>query len=182
MTPDRAAITLVPLSDGEYAAFTRQQVAENARQHLQAGEWTMQEALTRSREELTDLLTDALRAAGHVFLKGTDAHGTPIGWLWVAPAPEFLGENRERKRWLSQITVEESLRGRGYGGALLVALHGWLAAQGVEELWLRVYDWNEAARRLYARAGYDVMRQFSTDAHLRRSLVGVSGDSDDVRG
>ena len=36
--------------------------------------------------------------------------GAPVGWLWIAPAPAFLGEDRERKRWLSQITVEEALR------------------------------------------------------------------------
>ena len=53
---------------------------------------------------------------------------------------------------------------------MLTALHDWLGEQGVEELWLRVYDWNEDAQRLYERAGYEVMRRFPTDAHLRRRL------------
>jgi mycothiol synthase len=75
-----------------------------------------------------------------------------------------------RARWLSQITVREGLRGRGHGRALLAALHQHLALQDVEVLYLRVYDWNTAARRLYATNGYEVVRQFSTDAHLRKYL------------
>jgi ribosomal protein S18 acetylase RimI-like enzyme len=58
-----------------------------------------------------------------------------------------------RVRWLKQITVQEALRGRSYGRALLAALHERLAAEGIEALYLRVYDWNTAARRLYARCG-----------------------------
>jgi len=182
MAPEVADITLVPLNDAEYAEFAELQIVENARQHINAGEWTAEEAVSRAREGLEGLLADTLRGAGDVFLKGVDVDGRRVGWVWVAPAPTaiavarsgltaFLGEDREHKRWLSQITIEEARRERGYGRALSVALHRWLDAQGVEELWLRVYNWNDAARRLYTWAGYEVMRQFPTDAHLRRRLV-----------
>ena len=62
------------------------------------------------------------------------------------------------------------MRGLGYGRALLDALHHRLASQGVTELYLRVYDWNAAARRLYAASGYEIVAQFQTDAHMRRRL------------
>ena len=167
MEPDVAVITLVPLNDAEYAEFAELQVVENARQRINAGEWTAEEAVSCTGEGLEGLLADTLRGTGDIFLKGVDVDGVRVGWVWVAPAPSavavarsglvaFLGEDRERKRWLSQITVEEARRRRGYGRALLMALHSWLEAQGIEELWLRVYDWNEAARRLYAWAGYEV--------------------------
>ena len=87
-------------------------------------------------------------------MKGVGSEGTCVGWVRIAPAPAFLGEDRDSKRWLSQITIDEARRGHGLGRGLLAALHDWLEAQGVEELWLRVYNWNEAALRLYARAGY----------------------------
>jgi GNAT superfamily N-acetyltransferase len=66
--------------------------------------------------------------------------------------------------------VEESRRGRGHGAALLAALHRQLTDEAVTDGFLRVYDWNIPARRLYASAGYDVVGQFATDAHLRRRL------------
>ncbi len=170
MVSERADIRLVRLDDAEYADFAERQVIEYARQHIHAGEWTTDEALGCARAALTELLADTLRHTGHVFLKGVRADSTCIGWLWVAPAPAFIGDDCERKRWLSQITVDEAQRKRGYGRALLASLHHWLEAQEVEELWLRVYNWNDAARRLYARAGYEVMRQFPTDSHLRKRL------------
>ncbi|HEU5315511.1 MAG TPA: GNAT family N-acetyltransferase [Chloroflexota bacterium] len=168
--PGRESLTLAPLGDAEYADFAERQVVEYARQLVNAGEWTPDEAPARSREAERDLLEDALRAHGHVFLKGSDPSRRLIGWLWIAPAPSFLGDNRDRIRWLSQITVDEPLRGQGYGRALLEALHTHLAAQGIRELWLRVFNWNTPARRLYASAGYELVRQFPTDAHMRKRL------------
>ena len=167
-------LTLVPLTDADYADFVESQVTESARQRVHAGEWAPAEALDRSRAAHADLLGDRLRGRGHVFLKGVDAGGAPVGWLWVGPAPAFLARygvgEPSRVRWLYQITVREDLRGRGYGRALLEVLHGRLAAEGVEAVYLRVYDWNAAACRLYARCGYEVVRRFVTDAHLRKRL------------
>ena len=167
------SLELVPLN-AEYLDFSQQQLVETARQRVKGGDWNEAEASELSRAALTDLLSDSLRGAEHVFLKGMDANGTQVGWLWVSPAPEFLGENRERKRWLSQITVESNLRRCGYGRALLEALHRRLEEQGVEELWLRVYHWNETAIRLYEKTGYDEMTRFPTDSHMRRRIANLS--------
>jgi GNAT superfamily N-acetyltransferase len=169
-------LRLMPLTDSEYADFAERQVIESARQRLAAGEWTPEEAPQRARAENADLLADRLRSQGHTFSKGVRAaDGELIGWLWVAPGPPFLERYGERDlagtRWLGQITVRDELRGQGYGRALLEALHAQLAAAGVERLYLRVYDWNTAARQLYARCGYEVVRQFATDAHLRKHLT-----------
>jgi ribosomal protein S18 acetylase RimI-like enzyme len=159
-------IVLQPLTDEEYAEFVERQVVESARQRILADEWTPEEAPSLARASLAD----QLRGAGHSFLKGVTADGTPVGRLWVGPAPGFLGPGHERTRWLGQITVEEALRGRGYGRAMLEALHAQLRHDGVAELWLRVYDWNTVAQRLYRSLGYELARQFETDAHLRKVL------------
>ena len=169
-------LSLLPLTDADYHDFAERQVAESARQRVEAGEWTWPDAQQRARAELADLLADRLRGHGHTFWKGVRAaDGVPVGWVWVGPGPAFLERygvrDPARARWLSQITVRDDIRGRGYGQALLTALHEQLAAEGVEALYLRVYDWNTAARRLYARCGYQVERQFATDAHLRKHLT-----------
>lgn len=164
------ALTLSPLSDAEYADFAEMQVAEYGRQHIRSGDWPEAEAMTRSRETQADLLGDRLRGQGHTFLKALDADHELAGWLWLAPAPAFVEQPRERKRWLSQITVAENRRGEGLGRALLEAIHRKLSDDGVDELWLRVFDWNLAARKLYESAGYERVRQFPTDAHFRKQL------------
>jgi GNAT superfamily N-acetyltransferase len=169
-----AELTLSPLSDVEYAAFVTLQADETAREAVTAGEWTANEAPARARLATADLRADTLRDGGHAFYRGVEVTGERIGWLWVAPAPDHVARygigDTARARWLAQIFVEESRRGRGYGRSLLESLHRQLAGAAVTDIFLRVYDWNEPARRLYAGCGYEVVGQFSTDAHLRRRL------------
>ncbi len=138
-------VRLALLNDAEYTDFGQRHLVEYVRQRVNAGEWPATERPERAREALAGLLSDSLRGAGHLFFKAVDSRGERVGWLWVAPLPEFFEEPRDKKRWLNQITVEETRRRQGYGLAMLAALHDWLGEQGVEELWLRVYDWNEEA-------------------------------------
>lgn len=62
---------------------------------------------------------------------------------------------------LLTIAVDPARRREGRAGALLAALLGQLAAEGVEEIFLEVAAPNAAARALYARAGF-------TERGLRR--------------
>jgi hypothetical protein len=94
-------IRLVLLDDAEYADFAERQVVELARQSICAGEWTEEEAPGRARGALSSLLSDRLRADGHVFLGGDRAGGNRVGWIWVAPPPTFLADDSDGMRWLS---------------------------------------------------------------------------------
>jgi hypothetical protein len=89
VAPDAPHVTLLALTDAEYAAFAERQVAESARQRVRAGEWAPAQALDRARAA-ADLLADRLRGRGHRFWKGLDAGGGLVGWLWVSPAPAFV--------------------------------------------------------------------------------------------
>ena len=52
------------------------------------------------------------------------------------------------------ICVDEKLRGRGIGSALLAACEEWAREKNYEYLELNVLEANAAARRLYERTGY----------------------------
>ena len=165
-------VRLVPLSDVEYAQFAGEQVREYANQLVRAGEVEPALGVATARERLAELLTDRLRASGHEFLAALSAQDSlRVAWIWLSPAPEFLGPGHDRTRWLSQITVGERQRGLGWGRVTLLEIERRLAALGVEQLWLRVFDWNVGARRLYESVGYELATQFPTDAHLRKYLV-----------
>lgn len=172
MSPPRV-VCLQALNDAEYAEFTASQIVEYADQLTRAGEVARESSLMIARALLDDLVSDRLREQGHEFFAGTSIEGAiRVGWIWISPAPSFLGAGHAATRWLSQLTVDAGLRGRGFGRALLVELERHLAARGVEQLWLRVFDWNVAARRLYASLGFEVVSQFPVDAHLRKYLIG----------
>ena len=165
------SVQLIPVTDSEYTEFASQQIVEYARQLERAGEATANDSFAVSRERLADLSADRLRAAGHVFFVARSTlDGARVGWVWLSPAPEFLGPGHKGSRWLSQITVDEPLRRRGWGRAILIAIERHLVAVDVRQLWLRVFDWNTAARALYDSLGYELVRRFPSDAHLRKKL------------
>lgn len=166
------AVHLIALTEAEYAEFAEEQVLEYANQLVRAGEVDGEHGVATARARLADLLADRLRASAHEFLAAVAAQdGARVGWIWLSPAPEFLGPGHDGARWLSQITVGERHRGRGWGRAILLELERRLVALGVEQLWLRVFDWNVVARRLYESLGFELATQFPTDAHLRKYLV-----------
>ena len=162
---------LIAVDDAEYADFAERQVLEHASQLTRAGEIVEADSVALARERLRGLLADELRALGHQFFVARSAIVKPrIGWVWISPAPAFLGPSRAGSRWLSQLTIEETVRGRGWGRALLNATERYLVQIGVEQLWLRVFDWNTAGRALYDSQGYELVERFTNDAHLRKRL------------
>jgi GNAT superfamily N-acetyltransferase len=126
-----ASATLVPLSPGELETFVELQVAEFADEKRRAGHWTAEEAVGQSRKAIRGLLGEDPGARGHRFFKGVAAGGERVGWMWIGPVPEGLGPERAA-RWLYQITIEESVRGQGFGRGMLTALERLLAREGVE--------------------------------------------------
>ena len=169
-TADRKVARLIACSDIEYAEFAAQQVAEYAWQLVQAGEVPSHEGLSTAQERLADLAADRLRSAGHDFLVAISAPGAVrVGWVWLSPAPD--PSRAGRIRWLSQLTVLTPHRGQGWGHAILRELEQHELDRGSEEIWLRVFDWNVAAKHLYISHGYELVQQFMTDAHLRKHLL-----------
>jgi ribosomal protein S18 acetylase RimI-like enzyme len=164
-----ASLTLC--NDSEYAEFVPLQVIEYARQLVQSGEVPEASGIAAAEARLQDLRADRLRSAGHdVFVARSASFGPRVGWVWLSPAPEFL-RDRERTRWLSQLTVDEACRGQGWSRAILAEVEAHEAARGTREIWLRVFNWNTVARHVYQSQGYELVSQFTTDAHWRKRLV-----------
>jgi ribosomal protein S18 acetylase RimI-like enzyme len=63
------------------------------------------------------------------------------------------------------------MRRRGVGLAMLSALERMLAAEGIVELRLNVFEANQPARRLYGRAGYELVEQRDGKRHLGKRLT-----------
>ena len=171
LAPDEvceASSPACPLSPTELKAFIEMQVEEFAREKVLAGHWTQADARKNSRKSIVRLTGKDPFARGHRFWKGVDAQGRRLGWIWIGPIPD--ASPIERGRWLYQITVEVSRRGRGYGRAMLAATERVLAGEGVDALHLNVFAWNTAARSLYDSMGYEIVQESATDAQMRKAL------------
>jgi ribosomal protein S18 acetylase RimI-like enzyme len=167
-------VRLVALTDDEREAFIREDVADYGAQ-LERDEGIGHEAaLARARDVFAPTVRDEHATAdglGHRRFSAIDASGSSVGWIWVIPAADGAPD----RAFLYQLTVKPEGRRRGYATAMLEVLERVLAAEGVVELRLNVFDANVPARRLYARAGYEVHRQLKGKSQLRKRLDGGPG-------
>ena len=164
-------VSLTACNDGEYREFCARQIVEYADQLARAGEVAAQLSLAAAQERLRDLSADRLRSLGHEFLVARSVQDAAVvGWAWLSPGQPFLGPGHERSCWLSQLTVDEAHRRRGWGTAIMDAVGRHATNLGFAAIWLRVFDWNVAAQRLYQSRGYELARKFPTDAHLFKRL------------
>ena len=57
------------------------------------------------------------------------------------------------------LVVREDLRGQGIGRLLMERVHVWAREQGIRDIELEVYEFNDVARALYERLGYETLRR-----------------------
>jgi mycothiol synthase len=160
-------VALVPLTDGAREAFFVEEIANYADEQVRDSGWPRDEALDRARAELTPVLERGYAqglARGDRLWSAVDEAGRTVGWLWVKPLAPGAA-------FLEQITVGEAVRRRGHGRAMLAALEELLTDDGVEELRLHVNRANDAARGLYASAGYEETGGDERRCFLRKRLV-----------
>jgi ribosomal protein S18 acetylase RimI-like enzyme len=105
--------------------------------------------------------------------------GEPVGACWYRrftrehPAYGFIAEDVPG---LGLGVVPEA-RGHGIGGALLAAAVAAAREEGYPALGLSVSERNAGARRLYARAGFSVVRREADSLTMRLDVRSPSGES-----
>lgn len=162
------SILLAGLTPDERHAFVAAQVSDYAAWLVERGIATDPVvAEARAQAEIEPEVEAAMRA-GEELWTAHDALGVTVGWLWVKPA---VAELPPDSAFLYQILVKPEYRRQGYGIAMLAALEDVLAGVGRRELHLNVWHTNGAGRRLYERAGYEVVGHLPTKDHLCKRLA-----------
>jgi ribosomal protein S18 acetylase RimI-like enzyme len=149
-------VTVRPMTSAEFDIWQAALATDYAAEQVAAGRWAHEGAVERAVAENSELVPKGIDTPRMLFLHGTDADGSHVGQAWVAldhprGAPGIA--------FLYDIEVVASLRGNGYGRALLAAVEDATRAAGVGALELNVFGRNAAAISLYGSAGYDVVTQ-----------------------
>lgn len=144
------------MTEDEFSAYRPRLVREYAQEHVRAGTWTPEEALSRSEADIDELLPRGLAQPDTLLLTAMDKDGVAIGLTWIALVhPRGVADTA----WIFDIEVFAEHRGRGLGRALLSAVEREVTRHSVGHLALNVFGSNGAARRLYESAGYAVTTQ-----------------------
>jgi ribosomal protein S18 acetylase RimI-like enzyme len=87
--------------------------------------------------------------------------GTLAGYCWIQryEAPSLHRNVPRNYAEIHTLVVAASHRQRGIGRALVERAHEWAAAQGVDEVRIVVYEFNQEALRFYERLGYETGRR-----------------------
>ncbi len=81
-------ITLVPMTEADFAAYLEKTIPQYAREKVEAGNWTEAESLERSKKEFEYYLPDGLQTSGHFLFMLVDETGEKVDWLWYALDPK----------------------------------------------------------------------------------------------
>ncbi len=89
-----------------------------------------------------------------VLLVALCGEGRYVGYTHIAhskPPPCVTGPAPVE---LARVYLRQSVIGKGYGAALMQAVHAEARRAGCKTVWLGVYDRNEHARKFYTRWGF----------------------------
>lgn len=146
-----STVTLRPMTPDEFDAWTLALATDYAAEKVAAGAWDEEGAVQRALDETAVLLPEGLETPRMLVLRAIADDGTPVGRAWIDLARP--GGTRG-SAYLYDIEVDESMRGRGYGRALLAAVEDAARDGGATALDLNVFGRNDVAFALYESAGY----------------------------
>jgi ribosomal protein S18 acetylase RimI-like enzyme len=149
-----AEVLLRPMTEAEFDDFFAHSLRNYADSHVEAGNWSREEAEERAAAAAASLLPAGFATEGMLFLMA-EAAGEVVGWLWLALPPPG---NEPGVAFVYDIEVVGDQRGKGYGRAL-AAGEAELRARGVAAVGLQVFGFNVAAKQLYETSGYQLTSQ-----------------------
>jgi len=142
------SVTLRPFTEQDYVTYREYAIDVYAREKVEAGNWTAEEAHEKSVQSFVELLPEGLATPNHHLFSLVDAEGTAVGYLWFRVDPV------KATAFVFDFEVYAPYQRRGHATAALAALDDRARALGVKRLELHVFGSNTAARSLYGKAGY----------------------------
>ncbi|HEY2071295.1 MAG TPA: GNAT family N-acetyltransferase [Rhizomicrobium sp.] len=105
--------------------------------------------------EFFDVLMDEVAKNGGI-VRVAESDGRAVGWVVAYPQIDnlYILESERRYFSISELFVDESVRGQGIGRALIAVCETHAKAEGFKILKIGVLAANHRAERIYEEAGY----------------------------
>ena len=141
-------VRLVPMTPAEFDGFIGGLIRDYAADHVAAGRWTPDVAEAEARTEIERLVPAGVATPNHLLFQIiADAADARVGVAWVAIEP--------RGAFVYYIEIFEAHRRRGYAEQAMRQLEMIALERGATKTLLHVFGTNSAARKLYAKLGYE---------------------------
>ena len=152
-------VQLRDMNAGELAAFRQYSVTDYARDLMQSSTMEEAAALAQAQQEFDELLPGS-------FPKRIECAGQAVGVLW------YLTEETDGVHhvFVNDLIIAPAHRRKGCARAALTALAQEARLHDCTEIRLYVSDGNDAAKALYERCGYRLLRPAEAGAYLVRDV------------
>lgn len=161
------------MTDSEFEIFRQWSVENHAKELMEERGISEEAAMKEAAEEVAGMLPEGLRTEHHFLMTIVGGESKEsAGFLWT-----IHEETAGRKQsFLCDFAVWEPKRRKGYGAAALNLMERNAAELGCRESVLFVADHNTAARALYEKCGYRILRQAGCGKYMIKELEDPTGN------
>ncbi len=160
------SVVIREMTSGEFEAFYRWSAENHAKELMEELQLSHAEAMQETLDELAQMLPKGFQTENHHFFSIL-AENEHAGYLWT-----IYEETEGRKQcFLCDFVIWEDKRRKGCGEKALCLVERSAAAAGCQESVLFVRDDNSAARALYKKCGYQILRQEAYGKYMKKLLT-----------
>jgi ribosomal protein S18 acetylase RimI-like enzyme len=147
-------VELVPMVDTDFRRYMETAVEDYAQSRFRCGDEAVEESRAAAKDAYEQLLSQGIASPGqHLFCIVAPGVQGRVGIVWLALREKY----GVKSAYVYNIEVDEAHRGKGYGAGALARAEAFAREWGAVRLSLNVWNWNETARSLYEKAGFEVM-------------------------
>jgi len=161
------AVSIRKMTLDEFGAFRQQSIEEQTKDLMEETGLSQQQAAKEAEKEFSDILPDGMKTADNHLMSVVEKDSDEVvGFIWT------LHEETEGRKqsFLCDFAITESKRRKGYGMKALLLMEHFAMENGCRESVLFVSDRNDAAKALYTKCGYKILRQESYGKYMVKNL------------
>lgn len=162
-------LELLHMTQNEFDTYYKQAVEDYASELLKNGRFPdAKQAHDFAAWEYSDIFSQGLKTPG-IDVYHIHVDGKKVGVIWLLREDEvgFIGD----------FLIDSAYRRRGYGTGALRRLDELAVLSGIKKMRLGVFKNNTAARKLYEKQGYVVIRERGADLTMEKALVDFGIDN-----
>ncbi|MEP7180048.1 MAG: GNAT family N-acetyltransferase [Pseudonocardiales bacterium] len=149
---DQPTVSLRQMTEDEFSDWRPRSIESFASDLAQAMHRPLDAARPRAQAQFDEELSGGIETPGTWLLLILNEDSARVGTLWIGPHPQRPGA-----AYVYDIEIQETARRRGYGRAAMLAAEDLVRSEGINELSLSVFGFNDSAKRLYDSIGYRVL-------------------------
>ena len=144
----------IRMSASEYSFIRSQMVEELAKTKVETGDAAEGDAKASAEEEQDGILLDGVGTTDHWLNSLKTETGELIGYSWFGKVEREYGI----VAFIFDVNIYPAYQGRGHGHRLMNEIEKEAQRNGFKKMELYVLNSNTAAKTLYAKAGYQIIR------------------------